>query len=123
MLGCPEQNCPLCAGVVDAFVTLDRALDATRIRSALAPDVELARFCSRLGGEHAVLPQPRSGCYYRPTGSQADRPPRWMPPGRSHAWRPTHTAAASPAGEAVELVEFLRRRGCLAQPSSDAFGS
>ncbi len=104
-------------------MALDHALDPSRIRPALAPDVELARFCSRLGGEHAVLRQPRSGCYYRLTGPQADLAAS-LDGTRTVAQLPVDPHGSGlPAGEAVELVEFLRRRGCLAQPSSDAFGS
>jgi putative peptide zinc metalloprotease protein len=107
--------------VSDAFAALDRALDCTSSRPELARDVEIVGFSSRLGGDHAVIHQPRSGGYYRLTGPQAALAAS-LDGSRSVA-----QLAADPGGtgvrgdEAMEVVEFLRRRGCLVQPSTDAF--
>jgi putative peptide zinc metalloprotease protein len=106
---------------VAVWAALDRALDSTQTKPALAADVELARFSSRLSGEHAVLRQPRTDSYYRLTGPEADLA------ASLDGIRTVAQIAATAEGswgvsphQAVELVALLHRRGCLTAPAPDA---
>jgi putative peptide zinc metalloprotease protein len=107
---------------VDVWAALERALDPTRIRPALARDIEVARFRSRLSGEHAVVRQPRTDSYYRLTGPQAELVASLD--GTRTVAQIAVTAEGScglDAQETVELVAFLHRRGYLTDPATDAF--
>ncbi len=109
---------------VDAWAALDRALNATGTRPSLADDVELARFSSRLSGEHAVVRQPRTDSYYRLTGPQAELAASLD--GTRTLAQIAATAEGScglDAQQAVELVAFLHRRGCLTAPAPDVFAA
>lgn len=102
---------------MDAFAALERAIDVNGVRPLLAADVRIVRFRSRVSGSHAVLHQPRSDRYHRLTGPQAD-----LAAGLDGCHTVAELSGAArdlrPA-DVVDLVEFLRVTGCLAQPSTD----
>ena len=108
--------------MADIYTALDRALDPTTQRPALAADAEIARFRSRWQGEHAVIHSRRTGRYHRLTGAEAA-----LASSLDGSRTVAELAVEGLGGETwhvdevAGLVGFLHRAGCLAQPWVDTY--